>query len=134
MIEFLELHGTPRQRGEQHGEALREQVRQLFEIRRELLYKRSPVKDPARITRLADAQWAVSERYFPGLCEEMDGIARAAGVTREAMVILNNYTDFRDIGPGVEGCTAVYVHHDDGVYLGQTWDMHASAEPFVVGM
>ncbi len=133
MLTFLELSGDARSRGRQHGESLRAQIHELADIRRHLLLHRSTLK-PADVGPLAEQQWQITAQAFPSVTEELEGIAEGAAISREALVVLNNYTDFRDIRPGTEGCTAVYVAQEGRAYLGQTWDMHGSAERFVVGL
>ncbi len=52
------------------------------------------------------------------------------------LVVLNNYTDFRDIQPvDDQGCSLVYVKDQElGTSIGQTWDMHGSAKRYVTVM
>ncbi len=53
-------------------------------------------------------------------------------------MVLNHYTDLKDLGPGAlsgpvdEDCSAVVAKTPEGAVLGQTWDMHGSAAPFVL--
>ena len=69
-------------------------------------------------------------------------------------MVLNHYTDLRDVSPAVldevsppdesrqaatdtgpssdpGGCTALHVYGPEGMILGQTWDMHGTAAEFV---
>src|SRR5690606_38621645 len=52
------------------------------------------------------------------------------GLSPVEMVVLNNYTDFRDIHVPEQGCTTVYVNRGE-VVAGQTWDMHGTAKNYV---
>ena len=62
----------------------------------------------------------------------MKGIAKGAEVSLEDIVILNNYTDFRDIPLPDEGCSTLHVRNEaDEALVGQTWDMHKSAKNYV---
>ncbi len=132
----------PAERGEAHGELWRSQIRQLAEIRAELCMIRGEFADRAELDRVAGAHLPGLERLEPELFAELAGIARAAGLSPAAVVILNHYSDLRDVlssglgrtpkpahDPG--GSTAVYTLGQDGPLLGQTWDMHGTAEPFV---
>ena len=70
-------------------------------------------------------QLEVSEQFSPEITSEMKGIAKGAGVSLEDIVILNNYTDFRDIPLPDEGCSTLHVRNEaDEALVGQTWDMH----------
>jgi len=92
------------------------------------------------------------EAFSPALMEEMHGMADATGIGVNELVIMNGFTDFVDIIanpvvldhqrnngflPGdAADCTAFVVDPavtaDGRGYLGQTWDMHASATPYVL--
>jgi isopenicillin-N N-acyltransferase like protein len=95
----------------------------------------------------------VLRAWLPAMAEELEGIAEGAGLSPERVVVLNQYTDLRDVprsvlglperaprlepdGPVSErgdpdGCTAVYFMGDRGPLMGETWDLHANAEPYV---
>jgi isopenicillin-N N-acyltransferase-like protein len=156
-IDVLELAGTPREIGRAHGEARREDVRALAAIRLELVAKKAPHMDEAGLLALAARHREPLERFDAAGAEELDGIAEGAGLTWERILVLNAYTDFRDVaerwrpgdgdgdgdGDGVgergdEGCTALYVPPGRSAtgapLVAQTWDMHPSAEPYVLAL
>jgi isopenicillin-N N-acyltransferase-like protein len=101
---------------------------------------RGRLRDAAQIHAVAAMHLPLLASYDAALSEELLGIAQGAGVSPEAVVILNHYTDLRDIGHESlddltdEGCTAIYTRSPAGPLLGQTWDMHGSASPFVVAL
>jgi len=84
----------------------------------------------------AKAHLPVLERYDGALHAELLGIAEGAALSPEEIVVANHYTDLRDLDPdpaswklaGDSGCSMVWA---PGV-LAQTWDMHASAIPYVI--
>ena len=135
---------TPRTRGQAHGELWRESIAALADLRLGLTVRRSRFQTAAHVREAAGAHLPVLAQYLPDLHEELLGIAEGAAMTPEDIVVLNHYTDLRDVPPSAVGlpdgevevgdpggCTAVYFTGVDGPVLGQTWDMHASAEPFV---
>lgn len=149
-IELAEFdQDDPAARGEAHGEHWRAAIRELAELRAELALKKGAFADRAQLDAIAGLHLPVLEDFSPDLHAELKGIARAAGITPEAAVILNHYTDLRDVPPSVldqtipsahvppdsqddpGGCTSVYVPAEAGPVLGQTWDMHGTAEPYV---
>ena len=65
------------------------------------------------------------------LQKKLKGLQKALNIDLTKIVILNNYTDFRDIQLPDEGCSTVHVQTDDQILSGQTWDMHGSAKRFV---
>lgn len=126
----------PRLRGRAHGETWRAEIRDLVEIRMELLGRFGALGARPEIGETATRHLAVLEQYLPDLREEMKGIAEGAGASIQQIVVVNHYTDLVELGaaatrtdPG--GATAIYLSGDQGPLLGQTWDMHASAERFV---
>lgn len=140
-IELAEFdQDDPRARGEAHGETWRAQIRELAGIRTDLAMDRGSFADSEELRQVAGLHLPLLERFSPELSAELLGIARAAGITPEAAVILNHYTDLRDVpgtvlreptGDDPGGCTAIYHPGEHGPVLGQTWDMHGTAEPFV---
>ncbi len=123
---------THQQWGQAHGESYRGAIAELVEIRTDLIRDKNPTLTPERIKALADEQSEVTKRDAPNYLDELLGIAQGSGATRSDLIVLNNYTDFRDIQPVEDqGCSLVYLNSDDGPSIGQTWDMHGSAKRYV---
>lgn len=128
-------------RGRAHGEHWREEIREIAALRFELALAERPVGGRALLEALALRHVPVLREHFPELARELLGIAEGSGVDVASIVVLNNYSDIRDVmhrgsaAPAEpdrgDGCTAIYFSGADGPVLGQTWDMHASALPFV---
>ncbi|MBM4282118.1 MAG: hypothetical protein FJ137_15620 [Deltaproteobacteria bacterium] len=152
-LRTLELTGTdPARWGEQHGEAFRDDIRALYAIRLGLTLEKTDLGDEASVLSLAAHHLPALRAFDEALFAELCGIARGAGLTPAHVVVLNHYTDLRDLtkrdlaalglAPAADvatdvatdpgGCTAVFVDDGHERLLGQTWDMHGSAEPFAV--
>jgi isopenicillin-N N-acyltransferase like protein len=146
-IRTLELQGTdPRRWGEQHGESFRDDIKQIADIRMGLTISRTDLGTRENVLALARHHLPVLERFDRSLADELQGIARGAGLTPEEIVVVNHYTDLRDLSradldrldrlerderdPG--GCSALFVAEGKDRILGQTWDMHGSAEPYAL--
>lgn len=121
---------TPTQWGQQHGESFRDAIKELAQIRRELMLQKNPSLKHA-LDDLAQEQVMFTQMMSPVLFEEFEGLRQASGLSTTDLVILNNYTDFRDIILEDEGCTTVYMKHGEHSVAGQTWDMHESAKRFL---
>jgi isopenicillin-N N-acyltransferase-like protein len=110
----------------------------------------------------ARAHLPVLAAYDHALSEELLGIAEGAGVTPEDIVVANHYTDLRDLSPDPatwrpaptrdvegdggapvastrppstiegDGCSVLWATSPTGRILAQTWDMHATAIPYVM--
>lgn len=83
------------------------------------------------IEQLAQEQWQATQQFDRRLSDELQGIADGADVPLSSLVILNNYTDFRDIQVDDQGCSLAYANQMHGPVVGQTWDMHGSAKNYV---
>ncbi len=116
--------------GQMHGETFRTGIRELAKIRRELMLAKNPLL-ASKLEELAVAQWEASSAYAPALMEEVQGLVDGSGLTRLDLVILNNYTDFRDIQLPEEGCSTVHIQTGTHTLAGQTWDMHKSAKDYL---
>ncbi|MCH2180946.1 MAG: C45 family peptidase [Mariniblastus sp.] len=127
----FERNRTPRQWGQRHGESYREAIAELVQIRTDLMREKNPGLDRQRIEQLADEQWQLTGQFDAELTDELTGIAEGADISLTDLVILNNYTDFRDIQVDDQGCSLVYANSDAGPVVGQTWDMHGSAKRYV---
>lgn len=160
MMRTLELPAgkPPREWGRIHGESFRGEIRALAAIRVYLCTKVGGFRDAAQVRRAAAAHLPLLEAYHPGLHQELLGIAEGAGAPPEDIVVANHYTDLRDLDPdpatwrpapthdapdlerrgaGAEslagdGCSALWAESPTGRILAQTWDMHATAIPYVM--
>lgn len=122
---------SPREWGRAHGESFREGIHELFEIRLSLMQAKNPSLNSDSIERLAMEQWDATEQLDADLADELQGISEGSGLSPAQIVVVNNYTDFRDIQLPDEGCSSVFVDTGSGPIAGQTWDMHGSAKRYV---
>lgn len=112
-----------------HGEEYRKPIKQLAQIRKDLMLQKNPsLKD--KLDELAQLQYFETQKLSRHLGDEFDGLLKGADLEVTDLVILNNYTDFRDIQLADEGCTTLTVFNED-IVSGQTWDMHASAKDYL---
>lgn len=121
---------TPFERGVKHGEKFKEAINELASIRKKLMLAKNPSLESS-LEELAQDQFDISHHYAPDIADEMRGIAQGANCPLSDIVILNNYTDFRDIQLPDEGCSTIYKKTPDLNMAGQTWDMHSSAKRFI---
>lgn len=137
-IHHLKLTGTnPREWGRQQGEVLRSPIREMNAIRQGLLagFLKSWTRE--KILVLCKAHAATLERRDPDLFSEALGISEASGVSVEDLMALNAYTDMRDFSAGdhakIEGGCSILAAKSNSVnFAAQTWDMHASAAPYML--
>jgi isopenicillin-N N-acyltransferase-like protein len=131
--QVLELDATkPRQCGQHHGETLREAIHTMAEVRLGLMLKETHFRSKDEVFEISRAHLPVLEQFDDALYQELLGIAEGAKLLPEQIVVLNHYTDMRDIDPRTlnldpGGCSALYLPTPTGPVLGQTWDVHGTA-------
>lgn len=136
---------APREQGRAHGEELRELIVRIADIRTRLTVDKGRFADRDAVLAAAREHLPVLERWNPELHQELLGIADGSGVSAAELVVVNHYTDLRDLDPDVrdfalavrdhpgdEECSAVWARTPVGGVLGQTWDMHGSAQDYVM--
>jgi len=162
-VRTLELPATasPREWGRIHGEQFRTEVAALAKIRLYLCAKLSGFSSEDQVLAAAAAHIPVLAQYDKSVHDELVGIAEGAGLSPEAIVVANHYTDLRDLDPKPgawqpapthddaavqpsstgaqpanslpgDGCTVLWAESPTGRILAQTWDMHATAIPYVM--
>jgi isopenicillin-N N-acyltransferase-like protein len=131
--------------GAAHGSRWPREIAELAALRTRLALARGDFGDRATLRALASAHLPLLEAYDPSLYAELCATAAAARVRLADLVILNHYTDLRDISHAVwaplvdagaaldpGGCSVALLPSGPGEAVsGQTWDMHGSAAPFV---
>lgn len=136
------------ERGERHGRALGDEIAEIARIRSELACTQGKFRSDAELLRVAELHLPLLERYDLRLYQELCGIASGADQPAARIVVLNHYTDLKDLDPALvlsdskrppapdrpldEDCSAIAAATEAGALLGQTWDMHGSAGRFVV--
>jgi isopenicillin-N N-acyltransferase-like protein len=140
----LPADASPREWGRIHGESFRGEIHSLSEIRTYLTMRLGKFPDADTVLRVAAAHLPVLERYDRDLYDELLGIAEGSGASPAQIVVLNHYTDLRDLDPATAlatphepgdepgGCSIVWARSPSGTILAQTWDMHATAIPYVM--
>ena len=151
---------SPPEWGRIHGESFRGEVKALAEIRVYLCTKVGGFKTADNVLAAASAHLPVLEKYDAALHAELLGIAEGANVSPELIVVANHYTDLRDLDPdmtkwqhapthddasahgtsagaeglGGDGCSVFFGASPTGRIIAQTWDMHATAIPYVMAL
>lgn len=122
---------SSREWGRCHGESARAGIAELASIRREKLLEILPKNLRGKVSELAEAQWEATLGFSHELAQELSGIREGADLPLVDLMILNNYTDFRDMAGEDQGCSCVFLETDSELLAGQTWDMHRSAKDYV---
>jgi len=119
----------PRERGRAHGEHFRDRIGEIARIRLELALSQGAFRSEPHVLEVAERHLPVLAGFDEALHAELLGIAEGAGLDAARVVVLNHYTDLKDVQD--EECSSVATSTPDGLLLGQTWDMHGSVEPYV---
>jgi isopenicillin-N N-acyltransferase-like protein len=139
---LVDLSGSPRERGRQHGKAVPERIKRGIAMYAEALLRNGV--DWAHLERRAEAMVPIVEAFDPAYVEEMRGIAEGSGQPFAGIMLMNARTEMVAAARKQhvqqhfpDGCTAALALPEasaDGVLLhGQNWDWRAEcAETGVV--
>jgi isopenicillin-N N-acyltransferase-like protein len=158
-LRVLRVAGAPYEIGYAHGKAFAKEIGELTEERLHLscdpFWTGGQSATLEEVLALGRECLRYHHEFDPALMEEMQGMADATGLGVNELVIMNGFTDFVDVVanpavlqhhrspavvPGEDfdggGCTAFVVAPaataDGQGFLGQTWDMHSTATPYVM--
>ena len=144
MLREIHLSGTPYAMGLEHGRQLKEGIHHLaierYELARDFAARHGVSLTREQCEEMARHHLQVHREKMPDIIEEWQGIADGAELPIEDIFFANALTDFQDVlwqasDAEVHGCTSFLVAPDasqeGGPLIGQTWDMHASAEPVI---
>src|SRR5207302_10543763 len=135
----IELSGSHREIGRQHGEAARAQIRDSIAYYRES-FKKITGLEWTEIKKNAPRWVAPIESYFPGITDEIRGIAEGAGVDFTEALALNARGELSTHNPfaaeAEEGCSSYAIlpqaSGDGHVYCGQNWDWRCETAGTVI--
>lgn len=108
------------------------------------MLQKTDLRDEGEALSLCRLHESILQNFDAALHAEMNGIATGSGLSLAQIILLNHYTDLRDLrrhhlqeagengsDDGDQGCSVIFSPGGEGLLLGQTWDMHGSATDFV---
>ena len=116
MIPTLILHGTPFERGRQHGERFRTEIARVIAAARA---EHGPAAYGAARGQAAAARPAI-EAHAPDVAAELDGIAAGADADPIDVLLRSGFELFGL--PAVSGCSAIAACGSEGALVAQNWD------------
>ena len=143
----LPQDADPFARGVFHGRTLAREIDEIARIRSELAQAQGLFRSERELLEVAERHLPVLEAFDSALYQELLGIAEGARVSPARIVVLNHYTDLKDLDPKKvldvadvqrttpdrdDECSMIAAATSEGALLGQTWDMHGTAAPYVV--
>jgi isopenicillin-N N-acyltransferase like protein len=122
----LNLKGTPHEIGHLHGEFGKKEVIQSILVYEKLFYGNGKVTWK-KAKDLARKHLKAIERYDSELLEEMEGVAKGAGVDFEDILVLNARSEIALTQNDYDGCTSVGYSAPlpSQTWLFQNWDWKA---------
>lgn len=126
MIRKLVLKGSPQEIGYAHGSQGKREVHRSLETYEKLFHGYQQISWEEAKERALPHLDAIA-KYDSTMIEEMEGIAKGAGVSFEDIVALNARSEIALVGGGSafsDGCTAIAVNKPvaDDTIIGQNWD------------
>ncbi len=143
----IEITGTAREMGRQHGEILRQKIVAFVAQRYDaasIYFGERGHRDLDSLTEAGRACMAAAERWDPEGTEEHLGTAEGAGVDAVQLYAATNMTDVRDVvllsnsSTDAEGCSALLLPRElttDRLVIGaQTWDLNPADLEYIVAV
>lgn len=139
----IRVTGTPFERGRQYGELAKPQIRETLSFYREV-FAHYAGWDWGRVLEYVRQFVTYLERHAPRHLEEMDGIAKGAGVELPEVAAVNartevmfaasarNATKARKVPLECSSFASMPRRSGNGVIIGQNWDWLIDAAPTVV--
>jgi isopenicillin-N N-acyltransferase-like protein len=129
----IEVAGPPRELGRQIGEAAGEEIRGFCEVALSLVHKTVRIS-PAAADSIVARSFEHAERYSPDMVEELRGMAEAARVSAEQIMLLQVRNQLQPDGDA--GCTSLALstgqHHRSSGIVAQNWDNDPDLQPFTI--
>jgi isopenicillin-N N-acyltransferase-like protein len=129
----IEVSGAPFELGEQLGEATRDLIRSFAAIALERVNKTTRISRE-RAMAVAASSFEYVEAYSPDMLDELRGMARGAGVSREELMLLQIRNQL--LPEDDAGCSSFSVADPatarHGGVVGQNWDNDPALDPFTV--
>jgi len=129
----IEVSGLPREMGRQIGEAAGDEIRGFCDVALSLANKFILVSKTAADGIVAKALQS-AERYSPDMVEELRGMAEAAKVSLENIMLLqvrNQLQPDSDAGCTSLALAANRTHRTSGL-VAQNWDNDPDLQPFTI--
>ncbi len=138
-FEYIDVAGTPIEMGRQLGSQMATKIHALAEERMRLWLARDENIARERALSIGRDCLEIQASWNRDVHEEFIGISEGADIDPSLLYIANGFTDLRDIqgsSKGIYGCTSFALEPtvtlDKQPLCGQTWDMHNSAEDFLI--
>ena len=129
-LPLLEVSGSPTERGQAHGEAFKELIRDLVAVNFEdMVHGTQGYLTKERVYEIVSTYTGPTRDYAPHLFEELEGIAEAADVPLEDLLALNAFLELHDYYSDaflVSGCTSFMVPGStsgEGALIAQNYDL-----------
>lgn len=127
-IPILTISGSPSSMGEQHGLAMKKQIKELVEIRTNLLLQESGAKI-SHLKSIAEQAWSIVCTAVPYIAEEVAATAFTSHVSEWELMISGAYSDIADVLHAElecsSECTIGIIPIKSRIY--GTWDSHFDA-------
>lgn len=137
---YLDLAGSPKQMGFQHGETLRSVIAELAAERLDIIRAVCPTSNDELIQRVAAEILEQTRRLLPAIYEESEATSEAAKLPHWLLLVGGAFSDVLDkvskavgsISPARE-CTIWPARGPDGDFrLVGTWDTHATGQAALI--
>jgi len=129
----IEVRGTPRQLGQQIGEAAKSEIQGFCEVALQRVNKTIAISHDKAMA-IARQCTSLAQSYSSDMVEELDGMAEASGVSLDQLMLLQVRNQFT--AEPESGCTSFSIAASQtassSALIGQNWDNDPELDPFNV--
>lgn len=119
----IDLTGTPKEIGIEHGRQLSKEIRGQIGVY-EAMFKKTSKLDWSAVKEVSKEYGATIKRLTPDVYTEMEGVAEGSGLDVLDIVALNSRSEIA-LGLFSDGCSSLGWKRGDEVLLAQNWDWTA---------
>ncbi|MCP1446498.1 MULTISPECIES: C45 family peptidase [unclassified Pseudomonas] len=131
-VSYVNLHGTPFERGEQHGKALAESLRSFVDDGRSRIdsLTREPLTSDS-LEKTINTHKAVVEEYLPDIAREVEGLAVGAGISLQDAWMLQLRREIIGYSRMTLGDCSTFASVAAEPILAQTVDLNGNLDDFI---
>jgi predicted choloylglycine hydrolase len=114
---YLEIIGTYYDIGYQIGKYFGKNIETIIERRKKWHHQLMEIKDSEEGKRKSREYWRLTQKHFPQLLQEINGVADGSGIHFDAIWAICIKSELAAIEVEPEGCSTIAFQHDENIWL-----------------
>ena len=122
----LEIKGSYREIGYQIGHVFRKNIKEIISRRSEWHSGLINILNSGEGRKFSDKLLEISQKHFPNVIEEINGIADGAGIHFDHIWAMNIKSELGAVKKEPPGCSSIFVKDDKNMWLFHNEDGHTA--------